>query len=119
MNGLIVIKPDREVYKGGELEVSPSAPLGSRYTPGVKIKCGRKCACECEKMCRRTRARKCNCEKKTSKTCVDNAMKKEEVKKFEEKWEKLWKPQDNIIKDASDDFFLFDSRFGPLESEIF
>ena len=129
MNGPIVFKPDDrelEFYIRGELKEPPSwSRLGLQYHDGQEIRCGRTCACEgteCEKKkCSRTRARakrKCTCEKQTSESCVDTIMKKEEIKYFEEDWKNLWKPQDPIIKDASDDFFLFNSRFGPLKAQI-
>jgi hypothetical protein len=88
MNGPIVIKPDWEFRIGGE-----------------QIRCGRTCACECEKKCGHEGA----CEKKTSKTCVDTVMKKEEVKKFEEDWKNLWKPKDTTIKAQSDKFFVWET----------
>ena len=101
MNGPIVIKPDRKFYIGSE-----------------EIRCGRTCDCECGKKCslsqaRATRSRarasrKCTCEKKTSETCADTVMKKKRVKKFDEDWENLWKPQDDIIKAQSDKFFVWE-----------
>ena len=94
MNGPTVIKPDRKFHIGGE-----------------QIRCGRTCACECEKKCSRSQARasrKCACEKKTSETCVDTVMKKAGIKKFDEDWENLWKPQDDIIKAQSDNFFVWE-----------